>query len=340
MIKPLLLLIASLLLTSLAYAANPSATLSVQIVPAVTPPASTPLLGLYQGQGTSPPFHVWAGRYPDFVINWSFMSPDGGSDPSNNGGYPVVLSMNSMGSTTCTDVNAAASGACDNNYRSVVNNLMIPYASHIYAIRINTEWPQGSDTGYAPFDSGCNAKFASGAWAEGVRRLVNVIRSNAQLAHVKIEMDAPQSAAQQPYWPGDSYIDLTGFDRYWFSQYEGADTHVAWNNALTHHDPCGININTAADWGRAHGKPLMISEWCDTFTDGYILSNFAAWLNDPNNNVVAQTYWDSNDAISSPAGCKLLDQPARQSAYAAAFGGSAYTGSYWSLLSGATGNGY
>jgi hypothetical protein len=50
------------------------------------------------------------------------------------------------------------------------------------------------------------------------------------------------------------------------------------------------------------------------------------------NNVVAQVYWDSNDAISSPAGCRLLDYPARQQAYLDAFGNSSYTGTYWNRL--------
>jgi hypothetical protein len=333
MLKLIIVTAASLLGASLVYAA---ADLTITIIPPNTNAnASTALLGLYQGQGTSPVFHTWAGRYPDFVINWAFMSPDGGSDPSNNGGDPVILSMNSMGTNTCTDVNAAASGACDNDYRTVVSNLMVPYASHIYAIRINTEWPQGSDTGYAPFDSACNVKFASTPWSQGIQHLINVIRSYPALSQVKIEMDAPQSVVQQAYWPGDSYVDLTGFDRYWFSQYEGSDSHVAWNNAQTRHDPCSININTAAAWGAAHGKALIISEWCDTYGDGFIIDQFSAWMK--TNNVVAQTYWDSNDAISSPLGCKLLDQSARQTAYFNAFGGSAYTGSYWTLKPQATG---
>src|SRR3954468_24749220 len=91
---------AALLFSGLAYAGNPSADLSVQIVPTS---ASPPLLGLYQGDGTTPRFQTWAGRYPDFVINWSFMGPGGeGSDPSQNGGYPTVIDFSILGKSHCT----------------------------------------------------------------------------------------------------------------------------------------------------------------------------------------------------------------------------------------------
>jgi hypothetical protein len=336
MIKPIMAVAAALLGASLVYAANPTANLPITIVPTSGGGGSTPLLGMYQGQGTSPAYHVWTGRYPDYVINLSFMGPGYGSDPSGNGGYPTVIDISTLGNNTCTSFAAAGSGACDGDYRAVMDSKVIPYAAHIYAIRLNSEWPQaGAFSG--PFDGNCNAVIDPTTWAAGVRRLVNVIRSYPQMANVKLELEAPMSARDQAYWPGDSYVDLTGFDRYFFSQFDGTSTN-AWNIAQNQVSPCFININTGADWGRAHGKPLMISEWCDTYTDGYILSQFAAWM--LNNNVVAQSYWDSNDAISSPAGCKLLDYPARQSAYSAAFGSTSYNGSFWTLLSGASGNGY
>lgn len=313
--------------------ANAAATLPVQIT---HPSPSQPLLGIYQGQGTSPLFNTWAGRFPDYVINWSFMGPGYGSDPSNNGGYPAVIDISTTGNTACTSFSAAASGACDNDYRSKIESVVIPYASHLYAIRINSEWTQaGAFSG--PFDGSCNVVTDPATWAAGVRKLVNVIRSYPQLANVKLELEAPMSVRDQAYWPGDSYVQLTGFDRYFFSEWDGTSAN-SWDMAQNTTSPCATNINTGAAWGRAHGKPLMISEWCDTYTDGYILSRFAAWMK--LNNVVAQTYWDSNDAVSSPAGCKLMDAPARQQAYFNAFGNSSYTGNFWTLQSGASGNGY
>jgi hypothetical protein len=314
-------------------AGGASATLTLQVAPAPTNPAS--LLGLYQGQGTSPLFHTWAGRYPDFVINLSFMGPGYGSDPTGNGGYPAVLDFSTTG-PSCNNFSSAASGACDSAYHTSIDSLVIPYASHVYAIRINSEWTQsGAFSG--PFDGSCNAVIDGPTWAAGVQHLVNVFRSYPQLNNVKLELEAPMSSRDQAYWPGDSYVQLTGFDRYFLSQFDGTSAN-SWNMAQNQISPCFTNINTGAAWGRAHGKPLMISEWCDTYTDGFILAQFAAWMK--NNNVVAQTYWDSNDAISSPAGCKLLDAPARQAAYAAAFGNSSYSGNFWTLLPGATGTGY
>jgi hypothetical protein len=249
-----------------------------------------------------------------------------------------VIDFSTTGNTACTSFSAAANGSCDGDYRAKLEAVVVPYASHIYAVRINSEWTQsGAFSG--PFDGSCNAVIDAATWAEGIRRLVNVIRSYSQLNNVKIELEAPMSARDQAYWPGDSYIDLTGFDRYFLSQFDGTSQN-SWDSANNQVSPCYTNINTGAEWGRAHGKPLMISEWCDTYTDGYVLGQFAAWMKDPHNNVVAQSYWDSNDAISSPFGCKLLDQPARQAAYAAAFGNSSYTGGYWQHLSIPAANAY
>jgi hypothetical protein len=329
MIK-LLSFIAGLLLSSVAQAASTTATLTLHIVAANASP-STALLGLYQGQGTSPAFHTWAGRYPDYVINLSFMGPGYGSDPTGNGGNAAVLDFSTTG-PSCNNFASAASGACDSAYRASIDSLVIPYASHVYAIRINSEWTQaGAFSG--PFDGGCNVVVGASTWAAGVQHLVNVFRSYPALANVKLELEAPMSARDQAYWPGDNYVDLTGFDRYFLSQFDGTSAQ-SWNSAQNQISPCYTNINTGAAWGRTHGKPLMISEWCDTYTDGFIISQFSAWM--AANNVVAQTYWDSNDAISSPAGCKLLDQPARQSAYAAAFANSSYTGNFWALQAQAT----
>lgn len=324
----ILALMAGLLVSGLAALANPSATLSVLVVPTAATSTSPALLGMYQGQGTSPSYHTWVGRYPDYVINLSFLGPDGGSDPSGNDPNPVVLDFSTTGNSVCTSFSTAASGGCDNDYRNVINNLVIPYASRVYAIRINSEWTQSGTNQSSPFDGSCNVRVDAATWRSGVQHLINVIRSYGQLANVKIQLDAPQDARGQAYWPGDSFVDASGFDRYFFSQFDGSSAN-SWDMAINQTRPCGTNINTAADFASAHGKPMIISEWCDTYTDGFILTQFAAWMQ--THNVVAQTYWDSNDAIGSPAGCKLLDSSAREAAYKAAFGGSHYTGTYWNL---------
>jgi hypothetical protein len=295
---------------------------------------SQPLLGMYQGQGTSPAFHVWVGRYPDFVINLSYLGPGGGSDPSGNNPNPVILDFDTIGTSVCTSFATAASGGCDSLYRNTTENLILPYASNVYAIRIDSEWTQAGTNQSSPFDSSCNARVDPATWSAGVQHLVNVLRSYPALDSVKLQLDAPQDSRGVTYWPGDSYVELTGFDRYFFSQFDGSSAN-SWDMAINQTSPCGTNINTAAAFAAAHNKPMIIPEWCDTYTDGFITTNFATWMK--THNVVAQVYWDSNDNIGSPAGCRLLDYPARQTAYANAFGGTSYTGSYWTLKQPATG---
>jgi hypothetical protein len=88
-------------------------------------------------------------------------------------------------------------------------------------------------------------------------------------------------------------------------------------------------MNYLSSFAKAHNKPIAVGEWCDTYTDGVNLSKFVDWMK--NNNVVAQTYWDSDDAIGATGGCDLTDAgaPARKAAYIAAFGGTSYQGTYW-----------
>src|SRR5260221_578956 len=116
-----LVALAAAMALSAAWAASVSSTLTIGIA------SGQPLLGLYQGQGTSPAFHTWAGRYPDYVINLSFLGPGGGSDPSGNSPNPVVLDFDTIGTSVCTSFATAASGGCDSNYHNTMDSLIIPY---------------------------------------------------------------------------------------------------------------------------------------------------------------------------------------------------------------------
>jgi hypothetical protein len=321
---------AALLLPSLAHAGTPSADLSAQTVPTVqTPPSGgTPLLGLYQGDNTNPAFHVWAGRYPDFTINYSQMGPGaGGNNPSNNNGYPVLVAFGHL-DANYPDANAAANGLYNSAYAQTVSSFIAPYASKVYAIRVDSEW-QGNWSSYSPWYNGSESSptITPATWIAGVRNLIAQIKANPATANIPIEFDAPNTDVENNYYIGDDVVNFIGFDKYFDSNYY-PNSSAAWANETTRTDCC--NINTMASFARAHGKLMIVPEWCDTFTDGYIIPLFAAWM--AANNVIAQSYWDSSDAIGAAGGCRLLDYPAREQAYINAFGNTHYTGSYWKLI--------
>jgi hypothetical protein len=328
---------AALLVPGLASAGNPSANLSGQIVPS----SAKPLLGLAQGDGTSPLFHVWAGRYPDFNANWQTCGP-GGACPVSLNNYPMVVNFQHLDSTY-NDPIAAANGSYNTAYQQTAD-ILAQYNGQslrgIYAIRVDSEWHMGFGAIYEPFPNPTtdpnqtNPAISAANWIAGVRNLINIIRGTPGLAGVKIVLESPQSTPQQPYWPGDSYVDLTGIDVYFDPYYWGPTSSGAWDARVSNFGPYNQNFIISAAWGVAHNKPLLIAEWCDGYTDQTDpaltnLTRFAAWM--AANNTVAQIYWDDSNGAGPGTDCRLLVNATRQQSYINAFGSSTYTGSYWSL---------
>jgi hypothetical protein len=335
-----LLFIAALLVPGLASAANPSANLSGQIVPN----SANPLLGLYQGDGTTPKFSVWAGRLPDYSGNYSFCYPGGVCYINQNNGYPIIAAFEHMGpSGSFTDPIAAANGSYNSAYQQTADMLAAYNQSTgtnccIYAIRIDSEWTLNGAP-YSPWlgqSDQSTPVISTSNWIAGVCNVINIIRGTPGLSNVKIYVDAPMTAADQAYWPEPTCaVDVTGADVYFQSQYDGTTSAQSWTLHSQTVAPFQINFNTLAAWGVTKNHPLVIAEWCDTYTDiatpgNTNLAQFAAWMQ--THNVVAQAYWDTDDNISSVGGCALLNNATRKQAYINSFFGTRYTGSSWHLL--------
>jgi hypothetical protein len=322
------------------------------------PPGSTPiLLGLLQGDQTH--FSTTMGRFPDFIGSWQTVGVGDGANPSvQDLGYPFVAVFNTVAnggdcmSAPFQDWAAAARGDYNGAYQSVANTNILGGPGRPYAIRINTEWAGNGVFGGSGWyctspwfypanesDAICLAgqipqvnycRLPPAVFIAAIRNLIGVIKTTPGLENVKIECEAPQDDIQAIYWPGDDVCQLAGFDTYWDSNWDGvtpggvtpADVQHSWDRRLP-----GITYQSA--FARAHNKPMLIGEWCDTYPDGVNLTKFANWMKDPANNVVAQSYWDSEDGISAADGCSLWLRPARQAAYLAAFGGTSYQGTYW-----------
>jgi beta-mannanase len=161
-------------------------------------------------------------------------------------------------------------------------------------------------------------------WIAGFRNLVDALRANPLTAHIKIAWDYPTlspGGGALSYYPGDSHVDIISTDYYFNTQYDGPTSSGAWNKALG-----AQGINDWAAFAAAHGKPMAVWEWCDMYSDGYNVTHFSEWMK--TQNLVAHSYWDSNDAISNGT-CRLQDDATRQNAYVAEWKNWQYTGNYW-----------
>jgi hypothetical protein len=299
--------------------------------PVPTPtPAPTPtgtgrnaLLGMYGSSGTT--VSGWLGEKPDFTINNSFQDPGvsaGVSGLSGINGYPVVIALD-LGAQhyNCTDTDyiAAAAGQYNAQFTSKVQSLL-PYASSIYGIRIDPEfnlhgggsswatWYDRSDVGPTVYKAAFNA-------------LAKICKQYLPNAKVIWNPNIENGSDVMPYFPGTQYCDIVGIDLYMQPQ---------WSTTFAHYNGLTTNgLSQFAALAKANNIPLMFCEWADMYSDASNLTAMAAWIKA--NNVVAHTYWNSNDAltVTSPNSSPVL-VGAKQTAFAAAFGNAAYTGTYWS----------
>lgn len=248
-----------------------------------------------------------------------------GSLPSNCQ-FPMYMSMNSIDDTSnSTDVATAASGGYDSTWAANLATYVDPYASYIYYIRIDSEWQAQSNT-YSPFYGSAwgdesHPNLSAADWNSAFQHLVNVIRADSALSNVKIAFDSPQNTTEQSYYPGDSYVDLFTYDLY-FGLGGGPTGQDSWNTY-------SANLSYMDTFAAAHSKPYALPEWCDFFTDGYVIGQMGNWIN--THNVVDQNYWNTTFGAQDTNGnyCTLNSSQAKEDAFKAAFGNYSYTGTFW-----------
>lgn len=103
------------------------------------------------------------------------------------------------------------------------------------------------------------------------------------------------SVRPEDAYPGNAYVDVIGMDFYWDSKqsWSTQDPIKAWNWNLT--QPYGLNW--LSQFATTHGKPIAISEWgVNSDNAAPYIEKAMQWF--AANNVLYQTYWDSNSAFS------------------------------------------
>jgi hypothetical protein len=251
-------------------------------------------------------------------------------------GWGDHKNMDTAWDRLCAD--SAASGAYNQYYQQWCN-IVRPYASTIYAVRINAEW-HGDWTMYRFENSDGSICTSSDTWIAGFRNFVTVIRNDPATAHIKIEWDYPfqvypstnggPGSIAEAYYPGDDYVDVIGVDCYSNAQW-GPATSEDWWNQVRYGD--GGNLSDMYRFATAHGKPEMVPEWGDNYGDGYVIKVWTDWMK--THNFVAMGQWDTDGDCFNPSankGCNLANWPANQAAFKTAWYNTHYTGSFWTLI--------
>ena len=279
------------------------------------------LIGVYADPEDAGTPSLMGSRW-DYSINYSYQDDCAGCGVSGLAqlhGYPVIIDIYHV-LPSFPSFEAAAAGDYDNSYEQTARSLL-PYARQIYAIRIDSEL-NGSWSAASPFKHWIAVPPAT--WIAGFRRLATIIKSELPNARIIWNPCVGQNNPF-PYYPGDDVVDLIGPDIYCDPRYSKS-SHACWNDYLG--GAGGVNLNAFAAFAEQHNKPIVIPEWGDVFGDGYMIAQMRDWMD--NHNVVAQSYWDSGDALKNTAALPSLTT--NQKAYVAAFGHRPFVGSYWGPL--------
>jgi hypothetical protein len=269
-------------------------------------------------------FHALLGSLPDYQ----------GGDPLYWPDYPTVSGKNFLYDSTIpwanipgwnqyNNLDSAASGAYDGFYRSQLLDYYRSVANKFYAYRVQSEW-QWYMRDKKPMPT-------PDKWLPAYRHVVTLIKSDPDLAHVKIVWDYPfqylsqlgcQVGQEEQWYPGDDYVDIIGLDIYaqklWAIDPNSSENTINW---MVYGD--NGNLYDMGSFANAHGKPMMFTEMGDNFGDGNYWTRMSNFIKA--NNVVGFEYF--NWSIT------CLDSfPANQPAVKAAWGNTHYTGNFWKLL--------
>jgi hypothetical protein len=279
------------------------------------------LIGVYAGPGDDSTPALMG--YPwDYTIGRSYQDPCAGCGVSGLTylhGYPVIIDLYHV-QPSYPKFDVAAAGGYDTLYRQTVASL-IPYANEIYAVRIDSEF-NGSWSASTPFKGW--QPVSSATWIAGFRRLALIVRQALPNAKIIWNPNIGQNDPF-PYYPGDDVVDLIGPDMYCNPAHYASPARC-WNDFLSGAN--GVNLDAFASFAQQHHKSLAIPEWADLFGDGVFIQDVQQWADQ--HDVVAQSYWDSGDALETTASLPALKGD--QEAYVQAFGHRPYAGTFWGAI--------
>jgi VCBS repeat-containing protein len=268
-----------------------------------------PFIGVYAGHDPADyhAFENWLGRPMEGFLaytgdaDWYDMSPNWTQSQLSGHGLFWSIPLFPQSSS----LSAVAAGAGDGWFRQyaqqILDNTPPALDGNIY---VRTGWEIGG--GWMPWDvEGYDNpelfKAAFKSFAEAFHSVSDVF---------KIVWDVAGDVQRDPtiFYPGDKYVDVVSMDFYW-TEWMSSDGRVAFESIRDM--PYGLQW--LEDFGDARGKPLAHSEWGvpgDRDASDFIRAA-AEWFNDPDNDVIYHTYWQSDFAYNgllSPASAQTFKE--------------------------------
>ena len=305
-----------------------------------TPPSSL-LTGAYVGaadpSGLSA-FDATTGTHSSIAVDylaynrgWDGMDGANGSnawlfqDAWSNSGYQLSLGVpiipsDSSGNPVGT-LAEGASGAYNSYFVTLAQNLVAAGESNAY-LRLGWEF-DGSWYAWNATNPTDEANFAA-----YFRQIVTAMRSVAGENFKFVWNPDADTFTNSGYdvalaYPGSAYVDVIGLDAYdqvWLSN---AQTPAnAWNQAI------GPELNAAHAFAASQGRPLALTEWGSIIrSDGHglgddptYINNMIAWMKNPANDVIFETYFDSGLGSALDADLTGGEFPASLAAFKADLG--------------------
>jgi hypothetical protein len=284
---------------------------------ALTGPVSrtgaTVKLGAFRGTSVSQvrSFERWLGRDVDYAVDFSSRDTWAEiADPSyminswRGSRYRMVYSVALLPEVEPASITAGAKGAYDKYYQRLARNL-VAAGQQDAILRLGWEFNLGSSTW-----STSNAKAFVAYW----RHVVDAIRS---VPGEKLKFDWNVNVGDttydgSAYYPGNKYVDYIGVDVYDVSWTPGTYPYPASCSAacrLTRQKRVWDRLYSGqggliywSDFAQTRHKPMSIPEWglwkrSDNHGGGddpYFIKQMHAFIDDPQNRIAYQAYFDQN----------------------------------------------
>jgi len=268
--------------------------------------------------------------YLAYNRGWDGMDGANGSnawlfqDAWSNSGYQLSLGVpiipsDSSGNPVGT-LAEGASGAYNSYFVTLAQNLVAAGESNAY-LRLGWEF-DGNWYAWNATNPTDEANFAA-----YFRQIVTAMRSVAGENFKFVWNPDADTFTNSGYdvalaYPGSAYVDVIGLDAYdqvWVSPQTPAN---AWNQAI------GPELNAAHAFAASQGKPLALTEWGSIIrSDGHglgddptYINNMIAWMKNPANDVIFETYFDSGLGSALDADLTGGEFPASLAAFKADLG--------------------
>jgi hypothetical protein len=224
-------------------------------------------------------------------LNW-LLGPYQGSGLTLSLGVPIIPT-NSSGTAVAT-LAAGATGAYNGSYVTLAQTLVAAGEANAY-LRLGWEF----DGGWMPWNATTPAAEAS--YAAYFDQIVTAMRSVPGAAFRFVWNPDAGAFTQSGYnvalaYPGNAFVDVIGLDAYDQSWASPQTPATAWSQTTL------PTLVAAQKFASAQGKPLALTEWgVAVRSDGHglgddplFITNMAAWMHNPANDVAFEAYFDAN----------------------------------------------